>query len=119
TPNQNQIHYSINLLTNPDPRWPGESGFIGLDKVKVIYRNINAASDFIGLHTGTNNHVHHALIQVARHLARSLYCVVSLSITEDSCMVFVLTKKPKCDLMWKNGFPWHIEEDAQPEVGPK
>ncbi|KAK1580108.1 uncharacterized protein LY79DRAFT_562331 [Colletotrichum navitas] len=109
----NQILYSIDLSTNPNPaRWHGESGFIDMRKVRMIFHNTNTASDFLGHHTGTNEHVHHALIQVARHVARGLYYIVSLSITEDSCMVFMSTEKPRSELMWKNGFPWDIEENA-------
>ncbi|KAK2024415.1 hypothetical protein LX32DRAFT_643673 [Colletotrichum zoysiae] len=106
------ISYAVDLSTHPDPvRRPGK-GFLGMNKVKVIFHNINSTSDFLGLHTGTDEHAHHALIQVARHVARGIYRIVSLSVTEDSCMVILSTGKPRSEIMWKNGFPWDIEENA-------
>ncbi|KAJ0164654.1 hypothetical protein CTA2_513 [Colletotrichum tanaceti] len=73
------ILYSVDLSANPDPvRWPDQvSGYINISKVDVMFMNINTASDFRMLRTGTNEHVHLALMQVAKHVARGLYRVVS------------------------------------------
>ncbi|KAF4453141.1 hypothetical protein F53441_4138 [Fusarium austroafricanum] len=47
----------------------------------VIFVNINANSDFRLLRTGTNKHVHH-VNQVTKHIARGLYTLISLNVSE-------------------------------------
>ncbi len=81
----------------------------------MIYININAGSDFTMLRTGTNESIDHAVLQVAKHVARGLYRIVSLNASDYSCVVVMSTQKPKDELMWKNGFPWDREDD--PAVG--
>ncbi|KAJ6444885.1 hypothetical protein O9K51_03286 [Purpureocillium lavendulum] len=114
-----QINYTVDPSTNP-ATWPGPvptSGHhVDVSKVDVIYINVNGASDFTVLRTGTNEHVHHALTQVTKHIARGLYRVVSVNASEYSCVVVMSTEKPRDELMWKNGFPWDREADPQSEV---
>ncbi|UNI17496.1 hypothetical protein JDV02_003836 [Purpureocillium takamizusanense] len=113
-----QINYTVDPSTNP-ATWPGPvptSGHVDISKVDVIYVNVDGASDFNMLRTGTNEHVHHAIMQVAKHVARGLYRVVSLNASEYSCVVVMSTEKSREALMWKNGFPWDSEADPQPEV---
>ncbi|KAK1958551.1 hypothetical protein LY78DRAFT_726662 [Colletotrichum sublineola] len=112
------LDYSVDPSTNP-ATWPGPDQVpndTNISKVNVIFINIDAASDFQMLHTGTNKH-HHVLIQVAQHVARGLYRIVSLNITEYSCVVAMLTEKPRNELM-KNGFPWDDEKNTQPKALP-
>ncbi|KAG9503339.1 hypothetical protein J7337_006184 [Fusarium musae] len=101
--------YSVDLSTNPaswpDPNQPS-SGFIDVSKVDVIFINLNAASDFHLLRTGTNESIGYAITQVTKHVARGLYRIVMVLSTE----------KSRDELMWKNGFPWDKEDDLQPEV---
>jgi len=113
-----QLNYTIDPSTNP-ATWPGPiptSSYIDICKVDVIYVNINAASDFTLLRTGTNELIQHAVIQVTKHLARGLYRIISMNVSEYSCVVVMSTEKPRSELMWKNGFPWDNETDPQPEV---
>ncbi|KAI1846008.1 hypothetical protein JX265_000933 [Neoarthrinium moseri] len=113
------VYYTVDPETNPST-WPGSShegpGNIDISKVDVIFININGASDFNILRTGTNKDIHHAVLQVAKHVARGLYRLVSLNASEYSCVVVMATEKQRDMLMWKNGFPWDTEEDPQPEV---
>jgi hypothetical protein len=108
------IYYTIDPSTNP-ATWPGSytesekpSGEIAISKVDVIFININAASDFRILRSGTDES-HHAVTQVAKHIARGIYRLVSLNVSEYSCVVVFSTEKKRSELMWKNGFPWDIE----------
>ncbi|KPM43251.1 hypothetical protein AK830_g3329 [Neonectria ditissima] len=112
------IYYTVDPSTNP-ATWPGPgpaTGYIDVSKVDVIYINISGASDFCILRTGTNEHIHHALTQVTKHVARGLYRIISLNASEYSCVVVMSTEKARDDLMWKNGFPWDTERDPQPDV---
>ncbi|KAL0933447.1 uncharacterized protein CTRU02_212410 [Colletotrichum truncatum] len=112
------VLYSVDLSSNPDPdRWPGSvSGFIDISKVDVLFVNINGATDFNMLRTGTNESLDQVLKQVTRHVNRGLYRIVNLSMTEFSCVVVLFTEKSRSDLVWKNGFPWDQKQDVQPEV---
>jgi hypothetical protein len=113
------VQYSVDLSTNPslwaDPNQP-ESGFRDVNKVDVIFININATSDFRLLRTGTNGSIDHAITQVTKHIARGLYRVISMNASDYSCVVVFSTEKSREELMWKNGFPWDNENDCQPEV---
>ncbi|KAF4345870.1 hypothetical protein FBEOM_161 [Fusarium beomiforme] len=113
------VQYSVDLSTNPalwpDPNKPS-SGFMDISKVDVIFININAASDFRLLRTGTNNSIDYAITQVTKHIARGLYRIISMSASDYSCVVVFSTEKSREELMWKNGFPWDNEDDPQPEV---
>ncbi|KAF6815037.1 hypothetical protein CPLU01_14251 [Colletotrichum plurivorum] len=105
------VLYSVDPSTNP-ATWPSPgqaSGFIDVSKVDVIFVNINGASDFCMLRTGTNEHIHHALLQVTNHVARGLYRIISLNISEYSCVVVMSTEKQRSELLWKYGFPWDTE----------
>ncbi len=66
------------------------------------------------LHSGTDESVDHAVAQVAKHIARGLYRVISLNASEYSCVVVMSTEKTRDELMWKNGFPW--DRADEPEV---
>ncbi|KAI9147546.1 hypothetical protein HJFPF1_12572 [Paramyrothecium foliicola] len=116
--NDKTIYYTVDPSTNPST-WPGSgpsaSGYIAVEKVDVIFVNINAGSDFRQLRTGTK-HVHHALMQVAKHVSRGLYQLVSLNISDYSCVVVFSTEKQRSELLWKNGFPWDRDDDPQPEI---
>ncbi|QPC77960.1 hypothetical protein HYE68_008712 [Fusarium pseudograminearum] len=113
------VDYSVDISTNPslweDPNKP-ESGFLCVNKVDVFFVNINGASDFRLLRTGTNESIDYAIKQVTKHIARGLYRVISLNISEYSCVVVFSTEKSREELMWKNGFPWDSKRDPQPEV---
>ena len=107
------IFYSIDPNTNPST-WPGLANTAGT--VDVTFININAASDFRLLRTGTNGHVHEAVNQITKHVARGLYRIISMNVSEYCCHVVMATEKPRDELMWKNGFPWDRENDSQPPV---
>ncbi|RBR07244.1 uncharacterized protein FIESC28_10743 [Fusarium coffeatum] len=112
------IFYSIDPNTNPST-WPGSrdtTGTTSIWKVDVIFININAASDFRFLRTGTNGHVHEAVNQVIKHVARGLYRIVSMNVSEYCCHVVMATEKQRDELMWKNGFPWDRDDDPQPPI---
>lgn len=85
-------------------------------KIDVIYVNVNTASDFRMLRTGTNEHIYHVLTQLTKHVARGLYNTVRFNATEHSCVVVFSTEKSKDDLSYKNGFPWDPEDAPQPKV---
>ncbi|KAF5024640.1 hypothetical protein F66182_3262 [Fusarium sp. NRRL 66182] len=115
---QTPIQYTVDPSTNP-ASWPGPestSGHIDISKVDVVFININTDSDFRIVRTGTNEHVHHAVTQVTKHVARGLYRIVSMNVSDYSCVVVMSTERSRDELMWKNGFPWDIESDPQPEV---
>ncbi|KAF5565575.1 hypothetical protein FNAPI_1619 [Fusarium napiforme] len=113
------VLYSVDLSTNPalwpDPNQPS-SGFMDVKKVDVIFININAASNFRLLRTGTNESIGCAITQVTKHVARGLYQIVSMNASEYSCVVVLSTEKSRDELLGKNGFPWDNEDDPQPEV---
>lgn len=113
------IFYHVDLSQNP-ASWPGPetTGFININKVDVIFVNMNSSSDFRMLRTGTNGHVHEVLVQVTKHVERGLYRIVNLSLSEYSCTVVMTTEKKRDELMFKNGFPWDKDDDANPEPEP-
>jgi hypothetical protein len=86
-----------------------------LPEVDVWFINIHAGSDFRMMHTGTTS-VHKAITQVDKHVHRGLYSVVSMNATKHSCVVVFSTELSREELLWKNGFPWDIEEDPQPSI---
>lgn len=114
------VLYSVNLSTHSDSiRWPNETtGYIDISKVDIIYVNMNGDSDFHILRTGTNEHVHHVVAQVTKHLARDIYHLISLNATEHSCVVVISTGKKRSELS-EGGFPWDSRIGPQPEVGSK
>ncbi|WDK18669.1 hypothetical protein CGRA01v4_09954 [Colletotrichum graminicola] len=107
TPIEHYVDPSTNSATWLGPDQVPRDTNINTRKVNVMFVNINAASDFQMLRTGTNEH-HYALIQVAQHVARGLCSIVSLNITEYSCVVVMSTEKLRSDLI-KNRFPWEDE----------
>jgi hypothetical protein len=113
------IFYHVDPSKNP-ASWPTSdpptSGYLGISKVDVLFVNVNGASNFTMLRTGTNENVQHALTQVMKHVARGLYRIVSLNASEYSCVVVMNTDKSRDELMWRSGFPWDKENDPQPEV---
>ncbi|KAK1509518.1 hypothetical protein CTAM01_01641 [Colletotrichum tamarilloi] len=114
------VLYHVNLPTHCDPiRWPnGTTGYIDISKVDIIYVNVNGDSDFYMLRTGTNEHVHHVVTQVTKHLARGIYHLISLNATEHSCVVVISTRKKRSELS-EGGFPWDNRIGPQPGVGSK
>ncbi|KAH6960281.1 hypothetical protein DER45DRAFT_557378 [Fusarium avenaceum] len=115
--NQTPIRYTVDPLTNPST-WPGAdpSAITSIWKVDVIYININDDSNFRIIRTGTNEHIHQAVFQVTKHVARGLYTIVSMNVSDYSCVVVISTEKTRDELMFKNGFPWDRGDDPQPEV---
>ncbi|KAH8674293.1 hypothetical protein BX600DRAFT_457316 [Xylariales sp. PMI_506] len=116
------VYYTIDPNTNPST-WHGQllaknhgRGHMNIYKVQVFYININGASNFDKVFTGTNQDLRHALLQVAKHVARCLYRVISLNVSEYSCVVVMSTDRSRDELMWKNGFPWDRDDDPQPDV---
>jgi hypothetical protein len=55
--------------------------------------------------------IHHAVLQVTKHIARGLYKLVSMNVSEYSCTVVISANKSRDELLWKNGFPWDREGD--------
>lgn len=112
------VHYTVDPSTNP-ASWPPpapEYGTAMIFRVKVIFINVHGDSNFRILQTGTNQHVHHAVLQVTKHIARSVYRIISMNVSEYSCVVVMSTEKSREELMFKNGFPWDRESDPQPDV---
>lgn len=117
-PTQPPVYYTVDPSTNP-VTWPGPdpaTANIDISKVDVIFINTNGDSDFRMLRTGTNEDIDYAVRQVAKHMARGLYRIVSLNASAYSCVVAMSTEKQRSELLWKNGFPWDREDDPQPEV---
>jgi hypothetical protein len=114
------VYYSVDQDIYPPPIWPAPdiqiAKYRDIRKVDIIYININNASNFRMIHTGTNDVIHKAIIQITKHIARGLYRLVTLNASEYSCVVVMTTDKLKDELMWKNGFPWDAEYDPQPVV---
>ncbi|KAH7250319.1 uncharacterized protein BKA55DRAFT_738653 [Fusarium redolens] len=113
-----QVNYTVDPSKNP-ATWPSpdkQPSFVDIPKVDVIFVNINADSDFRLLRTGTNENIHHAVIQVTKHISRGLYKLVSMNVSEYSCTVVMSANMSRDELMWKNGFPWDRENDPQEEV---
>ncbi|KAK1702626.1 uncharacterized protein BDZ83DRAFT_714445 [Colletotrichum acutatum] len=100
--------YSVDPSTNPSS-WPGPhqttTGYINISKVDIVFVNMNGDSNFRILRTGTNEHVHHVVTQVTKHVARGLYHLISLNATEHSCVVVISTGKKRSELSGR-GFPW-------------
>ncbi|KAF4997863.1 hypothetical protein FGRMN_3564 [Fusarium graminum] len=115
---QPRVHYTVDPTTSP-ASWPSPTPTLDtavIYRVDVIYININAESTFRTLRTGTNEHVHHAVTQVTKHIARGLYRIISMNISDYSCVVVMSTDKSKEELVCRNGFPWDRDNDPQPEV---
>lgn len=84
--------------------------------VDVIFTNINHGSDFRSIRSGTDKSIQDAILQVAKHISRGLYKVVSLNASEHMLAVIISTDLSRDDLMFKNGFPWDREDDPQQDV---
>ncbi|EXK49885.1 hypothetical protein RAB80_002118 [Fusarium oxysporum f. sp. vasinfectum] len=115
--NQNRVIYTVDPSTNPASWPPGQAPEFGtaIYRVDVTYINLNGDSDFRTLRTGTNRHIHHAVIQVTKHIARGLYRILSMNVGEYQCVVVMETEKSTDDLM-SHGFPWDRDDDTQPNV---
>lgn len=102
--------YFIDPNTNP-ATWDGpistDNGqFVIHPKVDVIFMNINLNSDMRTIRTGTNGSVHEALLAVAKHVEKGLYKVVSLQMSEYSCVVVISTELSDAELgKEENQFP--------------
>ena len=81
------------------------------NNVDVIYININADSDFGTMRTGTDDSVHAALQQCAKHVQQGLYRIISVNASEHSFVVVMSTELSQKDLLWKNGFPWDTSKE--------
>lgn len=73
--------------------------------VDVIFMNINYGSDFRARRSGSDESIQEAILQVAKHISRRLYKVVSLNATEHTLAVIISTELSREELMFKNGFP--------------
>ncbi|RMJ02223.1 hypothetical protein CDV36_015509, partial [Fusarium kuroshium] len=75
------VNYTVDPSTNPGS-WPTpapELSNANINRVDVIFININGDSNLRIVRTGTNEHVHHAVMQVTKHIARGLYRIVSMN----------------------------------------
>lgn len=102
--------YFIDPNTNP-ATWDGpistDDGFIIQPKVDVIFININLNSDVRTIRTGTNGSVHEVLLAVAKHVEKGLYKIVSLQMSEYSCVVVMSTELSDAELSKEeNQFPY-------------
>ncbi|RGP80746.1 hypothetical protein FLONG3_1086 [Fusarium longipes] len=115
--NQAPIQYIVDPSTNPS-RWPGSDPdtFVSVWRVDVIYINLNEDSNFRIARTGTNENINQVVIQVTKHVARGLYDIVSMNVSEFSCVVVMSTEKSTDELSFRNGFPWDRPDDPQPAV---
>ncbi|CZR31671.1 uncharacterized protein FPRO_02142 [Fusarium proliferatum ET1] len=115
--NQNRVIYTVDPSTSPASWPPGQAPEFGMIiyRVEVIYINLQGDSDFRTLRTGTNEHIHHAVIQVTKHIARGLYRIVSMNVSEYQCIVVMETEKSTENLM-ANGFPWDRDDQHLPNV---
>ncbi|KAG4273140.1 hypothetical protein FPRO04_09977 [Fusarium proliferatum] len=111
------VYYTVDPSTNPSS-WPPPAPEFGtiINRVDVTFININGDSNFTILRTGTNEHVHHAVTQVTKHIARGLYRIISMNVSEYSCVVVMSSEKSKEELLFRNGFPWDRPNDPQPDV---
>lgn len=103
--------YFIDPNTNP-ATWDGPIStadgkqFVLHPKVDVIFMNINLNSDMRTIRTGTNGSVHEALLAVAKHVEKGLYKIVSLQMSEYSCVVVIETELSDAELSKEeNQFP--------------
>lgn len=115
-------HSAVDISSTPSAWGPVAEGgqeapprFMAARRFDVIFSNINAASDFTLLRDGTDESAHYVLNQVTKHVARGLYRIVSLQLTEHSCAVLLSTIK-SYDELERQGFPWDRADDPQPEV---
>lgn len=111
------VHYTVDPSTNPalwPPPAPDTDG-VFIYRVDVIFVNVNGESNLRILRTGTNEHVHHVVMQVTKHIARGIYRIVSMTVSEYSCVVVMETEKSMEELR-SHGFPWDRESNPQPEV---
>jgi hypothetical protein len=93
-----------------------DGSYQAIDNVDVIFTNINYGSDFRGIRSGTDKSIEDAILQIAKHISRGLYKVVSLNASEHMLAVIISTELSRDELMFKNGFPWDRENDPQPDV---
>ncbi|KAH7240717.1 uncharacterized protein BKA55DRAFT_692960 [Fusarium redolens] len=94
---QPAVHYTVDPSTNPSS-WPSPAPEFGnaiINRVDVVFININGDSNFRILRTGTNQHVHHAVTQATKHIARCLYRIVNMNVSDYSCVVVMSTEKRK------------------------
>lgn len=81
-----------------------------VEKLDLIFININANSDVGVIRMSADKSVGDAVMQVADHVAKGLYTIVSLNASKHSCVVVISTEKQEDELLWKNGFPWERTE---------
>ncbi|EHK17636.1 uncharacterized protein TRIVIDRAFT_43408, partial [Trichoderma virens Gv29-8] len=75
--------------------------------------NINCASKFRVVRTGTNKLICRVIDQVAKHIAHRVYQVVSFNVTEYSCVVAISRDKWEGQLMFKSSFPCDRDDEHQ------
>lgn len=105
--------YWVDPNTNPSTWASGEvpepGKYQAEYKVDVRFINIGSGS-FQGLSTGRNDSVHVVLLAVAKHVARGFYNVVSLQMSEYSCVV-VMRSDMSIEEAERVGFPWGKKDD--------
>lgn len=107
-----QNSYWVDPNTNPST-WngvvPQPGKYMAAYKVECIFLNVGQGS-FRGLHTGRNDSVHEALMAVAKHVARGFYKIVSLQMSEYSCVVVMNSDMSDTEVD-SVLFPWGSEDD--------
>lgn len=90
--------------------------FIFKPKLEVICININLNSGVRTISTGTNGSVHDALVAVAKHVEKRLHKIVSLQMSEYSCVVVMSTELSDGELgKGEDQFPlraYELREDS-------
>lgn len=111
-PDLSETNYWVDPYTNPST-WngvvPQPGKYRAAYKVEVCFVNVGQGS-LRGLHTGRNDSVHEALKAVIKHVARGFYRIVSLQMSEYSC-VAVMKSDMSNEEMDKISFPWGREVD--------
>lgn len=104
--------YWVDPNTNPST-WGGSvpppGKYMAAFKVEVCFLNVGEGS-FRGMNTGRNDTVHEALKAVAKHVARGFYKIVSLQMSEYSCVVVMNSDMSNAE-MEAVSFPWGKEGD--------
>lgn len=63
------------------------------------------------LRTGASD-VEDVIDQIYKHLTQGLYNLISLNVSKASCVVVFSTQRPREELLWRNGFPWDVEDKS-------
>ena len=83
---------------------------IHIPEVDIIYHNMNVASDFRTMRSGSDGPIEEVVIQIAKHLTNQCYNVISINASCRSCVVVLSTELSREEL-GQRGFPWPGWED--------